>query len=134
MELSSNLSVANLTAEQLKSLVEAADEDPGPDEILCFSTNHHTKTCFALSRLRWSNTTRLPHPIFSPAVVYANSSPKRQLLGFGTSFTDAAVIQLDAMPKEQAYNLLKMQVGFSRMRLIRVPMGSCDFSVRQYSF
>lgn len=137
MRLTSRLSVVDPSAESLRALRSQLDaEDPGPDTVVVYASDPDPDTGFVFRRseLQWSREREIPAPPECNHFVYANATPLAPVVGFGTSLTDATVMQLDTFNAAQADALLEFYFGLCRMRLVRVPMGSCDFSVRQYSF
>lgn len=135
MRLRSRNCVVDPRAQDFHSLRSQIDlEDPGENEVVVYESDPHAGFVFKRSVLHWSRDPDIPAPPGASDFVYANATPLRAVTGFGTSLTDAAVMQLDKMTPEQSDALLAFHCGLCKMHMIRVPMGSCDFGTRSYSF
>ena len=77
----------------------------------------------------------VPDPADCDSFVYANGTVVAPVVGFGTSLTDAAVLQLEKLNEAQRAVFLDLFVGVLKLRMIRVPMGQLAiFPERSYSF
>jgi glucosylceramidase len=69
--------------------------------------------------------------------ITVNASTRYQtLLGFGGAFTDSTGINLKSLKPETAKLLIEQYYGDNGIQYTigRVPIASCDFSTRQYSY
>ncbi|XP_052802399.1 lysosomal acid glucosylceramidase-like [Mya arenaria] len=69
-------------------------------------------------------------------VFHIGNETKQTIIGFGGAFTDAATITMDTLSADARMNLLKSywdQQGIE-YTVGRIPMASCDFSTRIYSY
>ena len=102
-------------------------EQPSELGVICYETNLHTHGTMVRSTLRARYET-------AGAQVTVILGAEQPVLGFGTSLTDAAVLQLHKLDPERVRTLFYFLFAFCRMQFVRIPMGSCDFSWRSYSF
>jgi glucosylceramidase len=133
------LSLINPSSRALTVLRErlAGDWRIPPNAILCYETNPHTRAVFHETTRHWqSSAAEIPSPPRTTNFIYANARLNEHTspLTFGTSLTDSAVLQLEAMSEEQTAALFEVHFGICHMTVVRVPMGSCDFSLGSYSF
>lgn len=70
------------------------------------------------------------------SVVIDSSKKYQSIFGFGGAFTDAAGINLQSLPEELQEDLLKSYYSVEGLsyNIGRVPMASCDFSIRLYTY
>lgn len=69
-------------------------------------------------------------------IVVDTSKTYQKIYGFGGAFTDAAGINIKSLPKNMQEDIIQSYYtdkGLS-YNIGRVPMASCDFSVRQYTY
>ncbi|KAL3186893.1 hypothetical protein MRX96_004706 [Rhipicephalus microplus] len=69
-------------------------------------------------------------------IVIDASKTYQKIYGFGGAFTDAAGINIKSLPKNMQEDIIRSYYtdeGLS-YNIGRVPMASCDFSVRQYTY
>ncbi|CAM9330142.1 unnamed protein product [Chrysoparadoxa australica] len=61
---------------------------------------------------------------------------KQEILGFGGAFTDAAAINFYKLPKAAQDRVVEALYGESGLgySIGRIPMNSCDFSIKQYNY
>ncbi|XP_021368605.1 glucosylceramidase-like [Mizuhopecten yessoensis] len=69
-------------------------------------------------------------------VFRTNQTRYQNIKGFGGAFTDAAGINIDSLSTKAQDNLLRSYFHSSGIEynVARVPMASCDFSTREYSY
>ncbi|CAJ0581192.1 unnamed protein product, partial [Mesorhabditis spiculigera] len=72
----------------------------------------------------------------TPILTVYPTELKQQMKGFGGTFTDGAMLNIDNLPSKARKNLLESLFGPSGMQysLGRVPIGSNDFSTRPYTY
>ncbi|CBN79893.1 Glucosylceramidase, family GH30 [Ectocarpus siliculosus] len=72
----------------------------------------------------------------SGTVVVESDDKLQEIIGFGGAFTDAATINFFKLPEDVQEQVLDAYFGPNGIEYSvgRIPMGSCDFSVEQYSF
>ncbi|CAN0251052.1 unnamed protein product, partial [Ectocarpus fasciculatus] len=72
----------------------------------------------------------------SGTVVVESDEKLQEIIGFGGAFTDAATINLFKLPEDVQEKVMDAYFGPNGIEYSvgRIPMGSCDFSVEQYSF
>ncbi|KAM7285332.1 lysosomal acid glucosylceramidase-like [Ixodes scapularis] len=70
------------------------------------------------------------------SVVIDSSKKYQSIFGFGGAFTDAAGVNIQSLPEQLQEAVLKSYYSDEGLayNLGRVPMASCDFSVRQYTY
>ncbi|CAN8029211.1 unnamed protein product [Ixodes persulcatus] len=70
------------------------------------------------------------------SVVIDSSKKYQSIFGFGGAFTDAAGINIQSLPEQLQEGVLKSYYSDEGLsyNMGRVPMASCDFSVRQYTY
>uniref|UniRef100_A0A4D5RNY4 Glucosylceramidase n=1 Tax=Ixodes scapularis TaxID=6945 RepID=A0A4D5RNY4_IXOSC len=70
------------------------------------------------------------------SVVIDSSKKYQSIFGFGGAFTDAAGINLQSLPEQLQEAVLKSYYSDEGLsyNMGRVPMASCDFSARQYTY
>lgn len=69
-------------------------------------------------------------------IIIDTSKTYQKIYGFGGAFTDAAGINIKSLPKNMQEDIIRSYYtdeGLS-YNIGRVPMASCDFSVRQYTY
>lgn len=114
--------------------IRNAFDDANPT---CFETRTYDGT---LAKVRSPNFESADVPVPGPFMnnfVYVDAKRAlHEVWGFGTSLTDSAIEQLEAMPAEFVDAILAMQLDLQSMRFVRVPIGSCDFrpAGEPYSF
>jgi glucosylceramidase len=130
------LALTNPDANFFRELRESiAKDNPTEDQVVVYETNHYKGVAFLRTVRRLEpEADPVPSPPECSTFVYADGSPLSHVVGFGTALTDSAVLQLNQMTPEQVAALFEFHFGLCRMQFIRIPMGSCDFSLRQYSF
>ncbi|CAN7939571.1 unnamed protein product, partial [Ixodes hexagonus] len=107
----------------------------GPGVIAAYESNKAGKR-FDKTTLSFDEPGK-PNKKGDPITVVIDSSKKYQsIFGFGGAFTDAAGINLQSLPEELQDDLLKSYYSVEGLsyNIGRVPMASCDFSVRQYTY
>ncbi|CAN0470097.1 unnamed protein product, partial [Ectocarpus sp. 12 AP-2014] len=72
----------------------------------------------------------------SGTVVVESDEKLQEMIGFGGAFTDAATINFFKLPEDVQEQVMDAYFGPNGIEYSvgRIPMGSCDFSVEQYSF
>ncbi|KAK4317130.1 hypothetical protein Pmani_011764 [Petrolisthes manimaculis] len=105
--------------------------DPTPD--------HYTVITSTRSGLRFHTTT--PHLVDSPTpggvlLKVATLSPQQTMIGFGSSFTDAATITTHNLSPATQDHLIRSYFGPEGLEydLVRVPIAGTDFSTRPYTY
>ncbi|KAM7286292.1 lysosomal acid glucosylceramidase-like [Ixodes scapularis] len=70
------------------------------------------------------------------SVVIDSSKKYQSIFGFGGAFTDAAGINLQSLPEELQEDILRSYYSIEGLsyNIGRVPMASCDFSIRLYTY
>ncbi|KAI1716646.1 glycosyl hydrolase family 30 TIM-barrel domain-containing protein [Ditylenchus destructor] len=89
--------------------------------------------------IQFLNQTELDGARSSPETVTIRvdaSKHYQEILGFGGAFTDAAGIQFNSLSPNTAQKLLEAYFGEHGINYTvgRVPIASCDFSTREYSY
>ena len=81
-----------------------------------------------------NNVQKLPES--ADVTVEITNRTIQTILGFGGAFTDAATINIKSLSKETQTNLLKTYFSPQGIEynIGRIPMASCDFSTRVYSY
>ena len=134
MKLNCGLSMCDPDAEWFRSIQRQISlESPGPESVVVYESDHFSGDVFKRSVLSWSRDTSVPSPPKVTRFVYASGKKISPVLGFGTSLTDSAVLQLEKLNQAQKDALYEFHFGLCKQTMMRVPIGSCDFSVRQYS-
>ena len=69
-------------------------------------------------------------------VFHMSNVTNQTIMGFGGAVTDAATITIDRLPSGARKNLIHSYYGQGGIgyTFARIPMGSCDFSTRVYSY
>lgn len=79
----------------------------------------------------------IPHSHNDTVTIVVDTSKTYQtIIGFGGAFTDAAGINIKSLPDNMQEDIIRSyytEKGLS-YNIGRVPMASCDFSVRQYTY
>ncbi|CAM9603532.1 unnamed protein product, partial [Discosporangium mesarthrocarpum] len=150
--------------QQIQTGLSEEEEDPdwGPDitSVTVFATSKHTNAQLAMvnpdavgdidaltDALVLEHCSSHDEPSIFPeidacpisgagTVVVDTHRKKQKILGFGGAFTDAATINLYKLPPFVRAKVMDAYFGPSGIEYTmgRIPMGSCDFSVEQYSF
>ncbi|CAN0493139.1 unnamed protein product, partial [Ectocarpus sp. 12 AP-2014] len=74
--------------------------------------------------------------VVSGTVVVESDEKLQEMIGFGGAFTDATTINFFKLPEDVQEQVMDAYFGPNGIEYSvgRIPMGSCDFSVEQYSF
>lgn len=69
-------------------------------------------------------------------VFTVGNDTKQTILGFGGAFTDAATMTMNKLSSQARFNLINSYFGQNGIEYTmgRIPMASCDFSTRIYSY
>ncbi|KAK8788544.1 hypothetical protein V5799_021680 [Amblyomma americanum] len=113
------------------------DLDPAPHgQVLVFESNK--------AGLRFAKTTgQFRAPSDPPqsqddtlTIIVDTSKTYQKIFGFGGAFTDAAGININSLPDNMQENIIQSYYSDKGLsyNIGRVPMASCDFSVRQYTY
>ncbi|CAG5135396.1 unnamed protein product, partial [Candidula unifasciata] len=109
--------------------VPSADRLPKGQFVVITSTKDGQRFNTKVSQAS-SNTT-------TDAIYYVNRTVERQtIIGFGGAFTDAAGINIAQLPVDVQDRLINSYYSKDGIEYTvgRVPMASCDFSTREYSY
>ena len=100
-------------------------------EILKIETNLDKKIYFKESKEEWKNYSS---KIENSVINIFTDIEKQKIIGFGGAVTQSSGIAYKKLQEENKTKFIQELFGDYGYNIVRIPMGSCDFSDRTYSY
>ena len=102
-------------------------------KVIRYETNFNKKLYYNLTELK---AKRLPKRFESQIINIYPEITSQKIIGFGAAVTEAAGYAFSKLPQEKKECLINDYFSKDGLNysLARLPIGSCDFSIKSYSY